>query len=176
MWFRAFVQGPGREAESGKKIWQSANGFAMPVGSSKAMMSNQKSSQDSRQEGLEKNYDERVLYRDATAIVYQTRASSLATPQKNAHSQQWRSQMLSSTTKWQSGNVIQFPNAKNFFSRRQKQTTTMPWDTGKNNARTHTTQRRQQRKIRLQKQEMNSFQKPPESNWSREANTTLLWK
>jgi hypothetical protein len=61
----------------------------MPVGSSKAMMSNQKSYQDSRQEeGLEKNYDERVLYRDATAIVYQTRASSLATPQKNAHSQQ----------------------------------------------------------------------------------------
>ncbi len=68
---------------------QSANGFAMPVGSSKAMMSNQKSSQDSRQEeGLEKNYDERVLYGDATAIVYQTRASSLATPQRNAHSQQ----------------------------------------------------------------------------------------
>jgi hypothetical protein len=60
----------------------------MPVGSSKAMMSNQKSSQDFRQEGLEKNYDERVLYRDAAAIVYQTRASSLATPQKNAHSQQ----------------------------------------------------------------------------------------
>jgi hypothetical protein len=61
----------------------------MPVGSSKAMMSNQKSSQDSRQEeGPEKNYDERVLYRDATAIVYQTRASSLATLQKNAHSQQ----------------------------------------------------------------------------------------
>jgi hypothetical protein len=86
--FEPLFKGLEERQRVGKKIWQSANGFAMPVGSSKAMMSNQKSSQDSRQEGLEKNYDERVLYRDATAIVYQTRASSLATPQKNAHSQQ----------------------------------------------------------------------------------------
>ncbi|CAM6059014.1 unnamed protein product [Sphagnum tenellum] len=57
----------------------------MPVGSSKAMMSNQKSSQDSRQEGLEKNYDERVYFTGMQQQSFTRPERALWQPRRKMH-------------------------------------------------------------------------------------------